>query len=110
MVTGIDIVKEQILIAQGKKLHVRQKDIKIQGHSIEMRINAEDPETFTPCLGSLTSYNLPGGLGVRVDTSAYVGYKLQPYYDSLIAKLIVHGADRDEAIARAERGLDEFVI
>ncbi|OGL42498.1 MAG: acetyl-CoA carboxylase biotin carboxylase subunit [Candidatus Schekmanbacteria bacterium RBG_13_48_7] len=110
MITGIDVVKEQILLARGKKLQYQQKDIKVHGHSIEMRINAEDPRTFTPCLGTLTSYNLPGGIGVRVDTSAYVGYKLLPYYDSLLAKLIVHAEDRKLAIAKAARGLDEFII
>jgi len=110
MVTNIDIVKEQIKIAQGEKLKLKQKDIKISGHAIEMRINAEDPETFLPCLGTLSSCNLPGGLGVRVDTCAYVGYQLQPYYDSLLAKLIVHGSDRKMAIAKAIGGLDEFII
>jgi len=110
MVTGVDLIKEQIKVASGKKLGFRQEDITISGHSIECRINAEDPEKFTPCPGKISSFNTPGGPGVRVDTAAYGGYTVPPNYDSMIAKLIVHGKDRDEALARMGRALDEFVV
>ncbi|MBF0447331.1 MAG: acetyl-CoA carboxylase biotin carboxylase subunit [Magnetococcales bacterium] len=110
MVTGIDLVKEQIRVAAGKKLSVTQDEVKITGHSIECRINAENPENFTPSPGTITRYHAPGGGGVRVDSGAYDGYRIQPYYDSMIGKLIVHGKNRKEAIARMMRALDEYVI
>lgn len=110
MVTGIDLIKEQIKVASGIPLGFRQDDIKINGHSFECRINAEDPIKFTPCPGKITSFNLPGGPGVRVDTAAYANYTVPPNYDSMIAKLIVHGKDRDEAMARMSRALDEYII
>jgi acetyl-CoA carboxylase biotin carboxylase subunit len=110
MVTGLDLIKEQIRVAAGEELKVKENQIP-HGHSIECRINAEDPaNNFMPCPGTITSFNLPGGPGVRIDTHAYAGYKIPPYYDSLLAKLITFGADRDEAIARMLRALDEFVI
>ena len=110
MVTGLDLVKEQIRVAFGMPLSFTQDQIKITGHSIECRINAEDPEKFTPSPGTLTTFNPPGGLGVRVETAAYNRYVIPPYYDSMIAKLIVHAATRDEAIMRMQRALDEFII
>ena len=110
MITGIDIVKEQIKIAAGQPMNLKQKDIKFTGHSIECRINAEDPETFIPSPGVLELFIPPGGQGVRVDTAAYTGWKVPVYYDSLIAKLIVHGKDRDDAINMMKRALHEFVI
>jgi acetyl-CoA carboxylase biotin carboxylase subunit len=110
MVTGIDIVKEQIRLAAGEQLAYKQGDIRHSGHSIECRINAEDPELFVPCPGKITSFILPGGPGVRVDTAAYTGWVVPAHYDSLIAKVITHGKDRDEAIARMKRALSEFVI
>ena len=110
MVTGIDLVKEQIKIAAGIPLGFRQDDVHINGHSFECRINAEDPQKFTPCPGKITTYNAPGGPGVRVDTAIYSNYTVPPNYDSLIAKLIVHGKNRDEAMARMSRALEEFII
>ncbi|NPA12973.1 MAG: acetyl-CoA carboxylase biotin carboxylase subunit [Aquificae bacterium] len=110
MVSGIDLVAWQMLIADGQKLTFSQEDIKNQGHAIEFRINAEDPETFTPNPGTITELYLPGGFGVRVDTHIYKGYTVPPYYDSLIAKLIVYGKDREEAIIRGKRALSELVI
>jgi acetyl-CoA carboxylase biotin carboxylase subunit len=110
MVTGIDLVKEQIRVAAGLPLSVSQDQITIRGHSIECRINAEDPEKFTPSPGTITAFNPPGGLGVRVETAAYTQYVIPPYYDSMIAKLIVHAATREEAIMRMQRALDEFII
>jgi acetyl-CoA carboxylase biotin carboxylase subunit len=110
MVTGIDLVKEQIRVAAGERLSFTQDRIRVQGHSIECRINAEDPEKFTPSPGTITAFNPPGGLGVRVETAAYTQYVIPPYYDSMIAKLIVHAATRDEAIMRMKRALDEFII
>ncbi|HEX9861280.1 MAG TPA: acetyl-CoA carboxylase biotin carboxylase subunit, partial [Nitrospirota bacterium] len=110
MVTGVDLVKEQIKAASGMPLGFRQEDINITGHSIECRINAEDPEKFTPCPGKITSFNTPGGPGVRVDTAAYGGYTVPPNYDSMIAKLIVYGKDRDEALSRMSRSLEEFIV
>ena len=109
-VTGIDIVKEQIMIAAGFPLEYKQTKIKFSGHSIECRINAEDPERFIPCPGKITFIALPGGPGVRVDTAAYNGCVIPSHYDSLVAKLIVHGRDRAEAIMRMKRALDEFII
>ncbi len=110
MITGIDLVKEQIRVAAGMPLSFSQEDIVITGHSIECRINAEHPENFTPSPGRITRYHAPGGGGVRVDSAAYDGYLIPPYYDSMIGKLIVHGKDREEAIASMLRALDEYVI
>ncbi len=110
MITGIDIVKEQIKLAAGEPLSYKQHDVKFSGHSIECRINAEDPEKFTPCPGKITSFILPGGPGVRVDTAAYSGWVVPAHYDSLIAKVITHGKDREEAVARIQRALNEFII
>lgn len=109
-VSGVDIVKEQIRIAAGFPLEMKQTQIKLCGHAIECRINAEDPERFIPCPGKITFMSLPGGPGVRVDTAAYNGCVIPSHYDSLIAKLIVHGKDRAEAISRMKRALDEFII
>ena len=108
-VTGVDMVKEQIAVAAGLKLSF-DHDLKPRGHAIEFRINAEDPISFKPSPGRIAAFHPPGGLGVRVDTAAYQGYLVPPYYDSLIAKLIVTGRDRAEAIARGRRALDQFVI
>ena len=110
MVTGIDIVRDQILIAAGDRLPHRQSDIQIRGHALECRINAEDPVTHKPSPGKITAWHAPGGPGVRIDTAAYAEYVIPPYYDSLIAKLVVHGSTRDEAIRRMERALDMFVL
>jgi acetyl-CoA carboxylase biotin carboxylase subunit len=110
MVTGIDLVKEQIRVAAGKKLTLSQSDIHIQGHSIECRINAEDPERFTPSPGRITGLHTPGGYGVRIDSFVYSQYKVLPFYDSLIAKLIVNAPTRNEAIAKMRQALDEFVV
>ena len=110
MITGFDLVKEQINVASGKKLSVKQKDIKIKGHSIECRINSEDPITFVPNAGSVINYHVPGGLGVRIDSALYSGYKVPPNYDSLIAKLIVYGNTREEAISKLKIALKEYVI
>ncbi len=110
MVTLIDIVRSQINVAEGEKLSFEQKDIQIFGHSIECRINAEDPETFTPSPGKITGLNIPGGPGVRVDTAIYSGYVVPPYYDSMIAKLIVHARNRELAIARMRRALEAMVV
>ena len=109
-VTGIDLVKEQIRIAAGQPLSWKQQDVKMIGHSIECRINAECPDTFTPCAGLITRCHPPGGPGVRVDTAIEPGSEITPHYDSLIAKLIVHGLTREEALARMRRALDECVI
>lgn len=111
MVTGVDLVKEQIRIASGEKIHLKQDDIQFTGSAIECRINAEDPDhDFMPSPGKITSLNIPGGRGVRVDSHAYCGYDISPYYDSMIGKLIVHGKDRTDAISICKRALDEFVI
>jgi acetyl-CoA carboxylase biotin carboxylase subunit len=110
MVTGIDLVKEQIRIAAGLPLSFTQGDIRIKGHSIECRINAEDPEKFTPSPGTITAFNPPGGLGVRVETAAYTQYVIPPHYDSMIAKLVVHAETRADAIMRMQRALNEFII
>ncbi len=110
-VLGIDLIKEQILVAAGEKLSWLGKPLKLRGHAIECRINAEDPEHgFRPSPGKITTFHVPGGPGVRVDTHAYAQYVIPPYYDSLIAKLIVHGKDRMEAIDRAKRALGEFIV
>ncbi|MBX3294157.1 MAG: acetyl-CoA carboxylase biotin carboxylase subunit [Acidobacteria bacterium] len=110
MVTLADIVRNQIRIAGGEELYYSQDDVQIVGHSIECRINAEDPVKFTPSPGKITAFNIPGGPGVRVDTAAYPGYTVPPYYDSMIAKLIVHARTRELAIARMQRALDMMVV
>jgi acetyl-CoA carboxylase biotin carboxylase subunit len=110
MVTGIDLIKEQIRLAAGHPLPIRQQDVVFNGHSMECRINAEDPEKFTPSPGQITKYSAPGGFGVRVDSAMESGAMVVPHYDSMIAKLITHGRDRQEAMARMRRALDEFVI
>jgi acetyl-CoA carboxylase biotin carboxylase subunit len=110
MITGIDLVREQIRIASGAPLSFTQDDVKIQGHAIECRINAEDPVTFAPNPGRVTSFHAPGGLGVRIDSGLYDGYSIPPFYDSLVAKLIVHGANRNECLMRLRRSLMEFVV
>ncbi len=109
-ITGIDIVKEQIRIASGAQLGYTQDDIKFNGHAIECRINAEDPATFAPCPGKIEEWHAPGGLGVRVDSEIYSGYAIPPFYDSMIAKLIVHAGTRNAALMRLRRALEEFVI
>jgi acetyl-CoA carboxylase biotin carboxylase subunit len=109
-ITGIDLVREQIRIAAGLPLSFTQADVMIEGHSIECRINAENPRTFTPSPGLVTDFHAPGGLGVRLDSALYAGYSIPPYYDSLIGKLIVHGRDRREAISRMQRCLSEMVV
>ena len=110
MVTGIDIVREQLMIAAGHPLSVRQEDVALRGHAIECRINAEDPKTFRPSPGKINIFHAPGGPGVRVDSHLYDGYVVPPYYDSLIAKLITHGSSRDAALARMTTALDEVVV
>jgi len=110
MVTLADIVRNQIRVAAGEELYYSQDDVQIVGHSIECRINAEDPVKFTPSPGKITAFNIPGGPGVRVDTAAYLGYTVPPYYDSMIAKLIVHARTRELAIARMQRALDMMVV
>ncbi len=110
MITGIDIVREQLRIASGEKLDIRQEDVKIQGHAIECRINAEDPKTFMPSPGLVTLWHAPGGPGIRIDSHVYSGYKVPPFYDSMIGKLIAHGHDRDAAFARIRNALTEIVI
>ena len=110
MLTGIDLVREQIQIAYGAPISFTQDSIKFQGHAIECRINAESPPDFRPSPGKVTEYHAPGGLGVRVDSALYAGYEVPPHYDSLVAKLVVHGSNRNECIHRLRRALDEFVI
>lgn len=110
MVTGVDIIKEQINAAAGKPLRYRQEDIKISGHAIECRINAEDPEKFTPFPGKITDYHTPGGMGVRVESAMYDQYTVLPHYDSMIGKLIVHAETREEAIKKMACALDEYII
>ena len=110
MVTGVDIVKEQIRIAAGERLSLKQSEVTFTGHSIECRINAEDPETFVPSPGLIHVFSVPGGPGVRVETSAHSDCTISPHYDSLIAKIIVHGRDRQEAVARMRRTLEMTVI
>src|SRR6202012_4485563 len=109
-ITGIDLVREQIRIAAGLPLSFAQKDVVFEGHAIECRINAENPKTFAPSPGLVTDFHAPGGLGVRLDSALYAGYSIPPYYDSLVGKLIVHGRDRAECIARMNRCLGETVI
>jgi acetyl-CoA carboxylase biotin carboxylase subunit len=110
LVTGVDLVREQLLIAAGQKLSIRQEQVVLRGHSIECRINAEDPDTFMPSPGGITRFHPAGGPGVRLDTHIYDGYRIPPNYDSMIGKLIVHGADRAQAIARMRIALAELVI
>jgi acetyl-CoA carboxylase biotin carboxylase subunit len=110
MITGIDLVIEQIRIAAGAPLSIRQEDVRFNGHAIECRINAENPKTFRPSPGTITHFHPPGGLGVRVDSGAYAGYTIPPYYDSLIGKLIVHARTRNECLMRLKRALGEFVV
>jgi acetyl-CoA carboxylase biotin carboxylase subunit len=110
MITGLDLVIEQIRIAAGAPLSLRQEDVRFNGHAIECRINAENPHTFRPSPGTITHFHPPGGLGVRVDSGAYAGYTIPPYYDSLIGKLIVHARTRNECLMRLKRALGEFVV
>jgi acetyl-CoA carboxylase biotin carboxylase subunit len=108
-VTGIDLVKEQLKVASGEGLSIRQEDVGLVGHAIEFRINAEDPENdFFPSPGEVTAVEVPGGPGVRVDTAVFGGYAIPPFYDSMVGKLVVWGADRDEALARGRRALAEY--
>lgn len=110
MVTGIDLIKEQIRVCAGEKLSITQDDVKIKGHSFECRINAEDPVTFMPCPGKIDTFHAPGGLGIRVDSHIYSGYTVPPTYDSMIAKIISYGDTREEALTRMRNALDEIVI
>lgn len=110
MITGFDLIKEQIRVCAGHKLSVTQADIKLNGHAFECRINAEDPKTFMPCPGKVEKFHAPGGLGVRVDSHLYGGYSVPPYYDSMIAKIITHGETRDIALRRMRVALDELVV
>jgi acetyl-CoA carboxylase, biotin carboxylase subunit len=110
MVCGVDLVREQIRIAAGQKLGYEQSDVTFSGHAIECRITAEDPNTFMPTPGRITQFHAPGGLGVRVDSALYSGYFVPPFYDSMVAKLIVHAPTRAEAINRLRRSLDEFAV
>ncbi len=110
MITGIDLVNEQIKIAAGSPLTISQEDVRFSGHAIECRVNAENPATFRPSPGKISYYHPPGGLGVRVDSAAYQGYVIPPHYDSLVGKLIVHGRSRNEALLRLRRALDEFIV
>jgi acetyl-CoA carboxylase biotin carboxylase subunit len=109
-ITGIDLVREQIRIAAGETLGYEQKDVTFEGHAIECRVNAEDPVTFAPSPGRVQGYHAPGGLGVRVDSGLYAGYRIPPHYDSMIAKLIVSGKTRNETLMRLKRALGEYVI
>ncbi|HHL42415.1 MAG TPA: acetyl-CoA carboxylase biotin carboxylase subunit, partial [Hellea balneolensis] len=109
-ITDIDLVREQIRIAAGEKLSFTQQDIRFNGHAIECRINAENPRTFVPSPGKVSEFHAPGGLNVRLDSALYAGYKIPPYYDSLIGKLIVHGKTREGALLRLRRALEEMVI
>jgi acetyl-CoA carboxylase biotin carboxylase subunit len=110
LITGVDIVQEQIKIAAGEKLTLRQRDVEFRGHAVECRINAEDPFKFTPSPGRITSWHTPGGPGVRVDSHAYNGYFVPPTYDSMIGKVITYGATRDQAIKRMRIALSEMVV
>ena len=110
MICGLDLVREMVRIAAGAPLGYTQKDIRFSGHAIECRINAENPDTFAPAPGRLGDYHVPGGLGVRVDSALYAGYQVPPHYDSMIAKLIVHGANRNECLMRLRRSLEEYII
>jgi acetyl-CoA carboxylase, biotin carboxylase subunit len=110
MVTGVDLVQEQIFVAAGEKLRMRQKDIQFRGHAIECRINAEDPYRFTPSPGRITSYHPPGGPGIRVDSHVYQGYTVPPNYDSMVGKVIAFGATREQAVGRMRIALSEMVV
>ncbi|MBC6905358.1 acetyl-CoA carboxylase biotin carboxylase subunit [Saccharophagus sp. K07] len=110
MITGVDLIKEQIRVCAGEKLSLKQSDIKVTGHAFECRINAEDPKTFMPSPGKVTNFHVPGGLGVRVDSHLYNGYTVPPYYDSMIAKVITHAESREAALARMRVALDEMVV
>lgn len=110
MITGVDIIKEQLRIASGEKLSIKQEDIVFRGHAFECRINAEDPKTFMPSPGKVTNYHAPGGFGIRVDSHLYNGYTVPPHYDSMIAKVITYGRDRENALARMNNALDELII
>ena len=110
MITGLDLVREQIRVANGAPLGLTQADIEFRGHAIECRVNAENPVTFKPSPGTIRNWHTPGGLGVRVDSGVYQGYRIPPYYDSLIGKLIVAGKNRNECLMRLKRCLSEFVI
>jgi acetyl-CoA carboxylase biotin carboxylase subunit len=110
MITDIDLVREQIRIAAGEPLGFKQKDVTFEGHSIEVRVNAENPVTFSPSPGTIVDFHAPGGPGVRLDSAIYAGYQIPPYYDSLIGKLIVHARDRNDCLMRLKRALDEMVI
>jgi len=110
MITSMDLVREQIRIADGHPLSCTQEQVRFHGHAIECRINAEDPKTFAPSPGTVKGFHAPGGMHVRVDSGLYVGYKVPPYYDSMIAKLIVYGSTRERCIMRLRRALEEFVI
>jgi acetyl-CoA carboxylase biotin carboxylase subunit len=110
MLSGIDMVGEQLRIAAGAPLAFRQSDVRLCGHAIECRINAESPTDFRPSPGRISEYHAPGGLGVRIDSALYQGYEVPPFYDSLVAKLIVHGASREECLMRLRRTLEEYVI
>jgi acetyl-CoA carboxylase biotin carboxylase subunit len=110
MITGIDIIREQLSIAAGEPLSIRQEDVKLSGHAIECRINAEDPKTFMPSPGLITLAHSPGGPGIRFDSHIYSGYTVPPFYDSMIGKLIAHGQDRDAAFGRMRTALMEIVV
>jgi acetyl-CoA carboxylase biotin carboxylase subunit len=110
MITGIDLIAEQIRVAMGQPLTVKKDKLRFRGHAIEIRINAEDPDTFVPSPGKITQFHAPGGLGVRFDSAIYTGYSIPPYYDSMVGKLIVHGRDREECIRRLKRAINETVI
>jgi acetyl-CoA carboxylase biotin carboxylase subunit len=110
MVTGVDLVKEQIRVAAGGRLSFKQSEVTYTGHAIECRVNAEDPDTFVPSPGLIQAFSIPGGPGVRIDTAAHADCTISPYYDSMIAKIIAHGRDRQEAIARMKRTLEMTVI
>jgi acetyl-CoA carboxylase biotin carboxylase subunit len=110
MVSGIDIVREQLRIAAGLPLGCRQDEIRLSGHAVECRITAENPKSFLPSPGRVTDYHAPGGLGVRVDSALYQGYEVPPFYDSLISKLVIHGRSRGECLMRLRRALEEYVI
>ncbi|MBI2319709.1 MAG: acetyl-CoA carboxylase biotin carboxylase subunit, partial [Betaproteobacteria bacterium] len=110
MITGIDIVEQQIRVAAGEKLSHRQREVELRGHAIECRINAEDPFSFTPSPGRITTWHPPGGPGIRVDSHVYQGYSVPPYYDSLIGKIIAYGENRDQAIRRMRIALSEMAV
>ena len=110
MITGIDLIAEQIRVAAGEPLSIQTDRMRFRGHAIEIRINAEDPDTFMPSPGKITQFHAPGGLGVRFDSAIYQGYAIPPHYDSMIGKLIIHGRNRDECIRRLRRAIHETVI